>query len=660
MRVNLLAFLAAAILLSSISPLAAQDPDFQTAAVPVEVMAYADTGRAVSKEIKAAEGGEIVATAEDGTRYRLVFPGDSVPYDVTVTLAPWTDVSGFDDAPLIGFDVQPTGMILLNPAIAYIEPGDNAIKQASRADVLFFETNGEYRQQARIALTPKGGFGLYLFHFSGGGVFSGSEQVAQFFVPPPGQLDGFLDLAHRQRVSGLSDVEVMKTIEGWQRRVEQDRQAGRIGDFKADEQLRIMDHLVQQVRDIQAEDWRMKAEQVLRNASDQAADRQQTAFDNAEGMAASGNWLDRHVFLQTISEWIAFERQQEFLGRQRDSRSIAEIRELVEKFGENVARRCDAEVINPGEALTIARLGLLLGADDSTGSHWNDVVEKLRSCKPKVSLDEAIERCFESGNYRVVVDLYSWLLNEPGGETLAQIDLPGPDKRSSLKQKVLEALSQCAVYEVKLKVNSEVRERESYASNTDPRQPSDEVSVTWHWENTTVATFSPATYAGQDEVMAGTIKSPEQGELSACNCTIIEPGLMTSCKISVCKRFDVADAELSGIDLFDFIFAGDNLESLKFHSAPSNEIYRNTCYVIAGERYCGDVGGSAMTLLGCLDKEMSSSGWPIAMSALAGSAAWRGEFTCGPHVVWADEPPDDGYYKQYEKGEIEIRHIRSR
>ena len=42
------------------------------------------------------------------------------------------------------------------------------------------------------------------------------------------------------------------------------------------------------------------------------------------------------------------------------------------------------------------------------------------------------------------------------------------------------------------------------------------------------------------------------------------------------------------------------------------------------------------------------------------SPAWRGSFKCGPQVIYEDSPPDNGYEKQYETGEIEIRHIRSR
>ncbi|MFO1060292.1 MAG: hypothetical protein U1E53_25400 [Dongiaceae bacterium] len=619
-------------------------------------MAFGDDSRAVSAEIKAAAGGEIVATAEDGTRYRLVFPRNSLLADTRVTLTPWSGgADGFDGAPSIGFDVQPGGTILFNPALVYIEPGENAVRHAARGDILLFETSGTIDQRARVALTPDDGFGLYLFHFSGGGAFAGAAQVEKFFIPPAGQLDGFLDLSHRERVSGLGYEEVMGRIGDWQRRVRQDRQAGRIGDFKAEEQLRILDHMMQQAWEAGAD----RREAIVDQAADQGAKRQDVAIANAEAVAEAGNWMDRGLLLDAIGEWIGLERQQQILNRPGSGRNLGEILDLLVRFGENVARRCGAEIIAPREILTITRLGVLLGGEEAMGGRWSDVAARLAACKPKITLDEAIERCFGYGDYRIVVDLYGWLVSSAGAGTLEQIDLPGPDKLSALTGKVLDALRRCAVYEVKLKVDSEARHRNSYVANTGGLDPPDEVSYRWHWDGTAVARF--ASFGPGDPVLGGIIRGPQDGQVSGCDCTILVPGHLESCTMRTCRRFEIDDPTVIGLGLRDLAFAGRTLERLSFTGAVSQDIARYICRVDQGERYCGDEGGGRMTLLGCLDRMLAAGGFlTVPMLGVPGSPAWRGSFKCGPQVITADDPPDNGYEKQYETGEIEIRHIGTR
>ena len=90
---------------------------------PVKVSVRTDDSKAVSAVIP-IEGGDISATATDGTKFNLKVPAGALAGNEKITLVPVSSIAGL---PLSGglsaaVQLQPEGLLLLTPATLTIEP----------------------------------------------------------------------------------------------------------------------------------------------------------------------------------------------------------------------------------------------------------------------------------------------------------------------------------------------------------------------------------------------------------------------------------------------------------------------------------------------------------------------------------------------------------
>lgn len=153
---------------------------------PLPIAAELDASRAVTKRITAAGGGELTATASDGTVYKLSFPANAVLKDTTVTLTPLARTrtkTGSGEG--IGFDLQPLGTPLFNLAKMRVTLGPNSPLR-NRA-VQFLATKGpRSAENAEIGLRLRQDFGMSVAHFSGGVVMVGKFEYPRVTLVPVG------------------------------------------------------------------------------------------------------------------------------------------------------------------------------------------------------------------------------------------------------------------------------------------------------------------------------------------------------------------------------------------------------------------------------------------------------------------------------------------
>jgi len=140
---------------------------FSAPAAPLELSVTAASASAVSQEI-GPEGGQLIATAPDGTTYTLEVPLGALPVPVTLTATPLTDVAG------LPFDVQPQhriGVALTPSGMTFAKPISLTIKPAATLPDAGVATLG-YRGAGHdagveLAIQSGGTLQLSIEHFSG-------------------------------------------------------------------------------------------------------------------------------------------------------------------------------------------------------------------------------------------------------------------------------------------------------------------------------------------------------------------------------------------------------------------------------------------------------------------------------------------------------------
>jgi hypothetical protein len=144
-----------------------------------------DEARAV-KQVISAQGGEITATAADGSRFTLVFPPNALLSDVEITMTPVAQVG---QLPLSGglvaaVQLEPEGLLLWEPASLTIEP-------AVQVDVLeqlsfTWREQGEGFHLYPLQIDPSS-ITMKLVHFSGYGLGRGTDAEADAAAAPDEQ-----------------------------------------------------------------------------------------------------------------------------------------------------------------------------------------------------------------------------------------------------------------------------------------------------------------------------------------------------------------------------------------------------------------------------------------------------------------------------------------
>ncbi|MFO0991260.1 MAG: hypothetical protein U1E67_04945 [Hyphomicrobiales bacterium] len=144
---------------------------------PVRLIADEDQRHAAAAGIKASTGGELTATAANGTVYHLAFPPHSLLVDTRVTLTPLSRMRAADGSPEgLGFDLAPAGTILSEPAIMEVKLSKKARKLLGKGALDLFETRGRRGDEAALlAIQAQKGFGMLVTHFSGGMINVGGK-----------------------------------------------------------------------------------------------------------------------------------------------------------------------------------------------------------------------------------------------------------------------------------------------------------------------------------------------------------------------------------------------------------------------------------------------------------------------------------------------------
>ena len=142
-----------------------------------------DEARAV-KQVISAGGGQITATAADGTRFTLVVPPQALLSEVEITMTPVAQVGQF---PLSGglaaaVQLEPEGLLLWEPASLTIEP---AVPVPVPDQLSFtWHERGERFHLYPLQVDPSS-ITMNLVHFSGYGVGRGTDAEADELPPLP-------------------------------------------------------------------------------------------------------------------------------------------------------------------------------------------------------------------------------------------------------------------------------------------------------------------------------------------------------------------------------------------------------------------------------------------------------------------------------------------
>ncbi len=155
---------------------AARLPALSAAPNPYTVALHADSSRAVSKMIKAADGGTIVGTGASGTTFSLTVPPYALDNDTQITLTPITSVDGspFSGGLIAAALLQPQGLSFWSPVTLTIRPAGPVTVPSNRL-LLGFTSNDDGTE---FHLSPWTGeassAALPLWHFTSAGIALGT------------------------------------------------------------------------------------------------------------------------------------------------------------------------------------------------------------------------------------------------------------------------------------------------------------------------------------------------------------------------------------------------------------------------------------------------------------------------------------------------------
>lgn len=146
-----------------------------TAPKPLQLTVVPDTTRS-ERALVTAQGGEVTATAADGTSFSLVLPENAVLSPVELTLTPAT-VTGLPlrGGALAAVQLEPEGLRLLAAATLLVSPPGGAFAAPAGQTLVAFGWHGAGAEPHLVPSTDLGGDRqLDLFHFSGVGLGAGT------------------------------------------------------------------------------------------------------------------------------------------------------------------------------------------------------------------------------------------------------------------------------------------------------------------------------------------------------------------------------------------------------------------------------------------------------------------------------------------------------
>ena len=135
---------------------------------PVSLQLTLDAGRSRSRRI-GPEGGSVVATGADGTRYQLRVPRDALLSPVEISLTPVTRVSGlpFREQDFRTVQIEPSGLRLMQPATLAFRTRGPAVPAAEQV-AFAYDGSGADAHLHPLGPDPER-VELQLLHFSGYG-----------------------------------------------------------------------------------------------------------------------------------------------------------------------------------------------------------------------------------------------------------------------------------------------------------------------------------------------------------------------------------------------------------------------------------------------------------------------------------------------------------
>lgn len=151
----------------------------QVPAQPLTLVVEADSARAVTQRVTAAQGGILRATGADGAAFELTVPADALAADIDVTMTPigrFTRLpfNGSDAATAWGVQLEPSGTRFLKPARLRITPPTGV--SVAVAQQLPFGWEADVVQLALLDPASRE-VDLQVLHFSGYALGRFAEQV---------------------------------------------------------------------------------------------------------------------------------------------------------------------------------------------------------------------------------------------------------------------------------------------------------------------------------------------------------------------------------------------------------------------------------------------------------------------------------------------------